>query len=117
MKAPLPGIDFMWNYNMLKNISSAALVILILFGTLGSGSLKGGKQEVELTGVIYVMGNEPFTQVAIKLDDGQVYALLGEHDRKLRALQGKRVLVQGKPSEEKPRGAKAIVVTSFRVIQ
>jgi len=76
-----------------------------------------GSEEVEVTGKLYVMGNEPFTQVAIKLDDGQVYVLLGDQDKELRSLQGKRVSVVGQPSEEKPRGKKAIEVKSFRVLE
>jgi hypothetical protein len=63
------------------------------------------------------MGNEPFTHVAIRMDDGQVVALVGEHEKELRRLQGKRILATGRPSEEKPRGAKAIEVKSFRVLE
>ena len=91
--------------------------MLIFLGTLGAGSMKLGNEEVEIVGRVYVMGNEPFTQVALKLDDGQVYALLGEHDKELRGLQGKRLSIVGTPSEEKPRGAKAVVVKSFKVLQ
>ena len=72
---------------------------------------------MEVTGKVYVMGNEPFTQAAIRAEDGQVYALVGEHDQELRRLQGRRVTITGKPSEEKPRGAQAIEVTSFRVLE
>ncbi len=79
--------------------------------------MKLGSEELEIVGRVYVMGNEPFTQVALKLDDGQVYALLGEHDKELRGLQGKRLSVVGTPSKEKPRGAKALVVKSFKVLQ
>jgi hypothetical protein len=93
------------------------LVALISAATLGAGSMKKGSDEMEVTGKVYVMGNEPFTHVALEMDDGQVYALVGEHEKELRRLQGRRVTVVGKPSEEKPRGAKAIEVKSFRVVQ
>lgn len=93
------------------------LMAFISAATLGAGSMKKGSDEMEVIGKVYLMGNEPFTHVALKMDDGQVYALLGEHDQELRRLQGRRVRVVGKPSEEKPRGAKAIEVKSFRVVE
>jgi hypothetical protein len=92
-------------------------LLLILLGTLGMGSLKMKKDEIQVTGRIYVMGNEPFTQVAIQPDDGKVYALIGEYDKELRSLQGKRVTVNGKLSGKTPRGAEAIEVKSFQVLE
>lgn len=94
--------------------------ILLAFAgaaTLGAGTMKKGSDEMEVIGKVYLMGNEPFTHAALETDDGQVYALVGEHEKELRRLQGKRVKVVGKPSEEKPRGATAIEVKSFRVIE
>ena len=93
------------------------LLAFISAATLGAGSMKKGSDEMEVIGKVYLMGNEPFTYVALKMDDGQVYALVGEHEKELRRLQGRRVTVVGKPSEEKPRGAKAIEVKSFRVVE
>jgi hypothetical protein len=98
----------------------ATLLILlssILMATLGAGSLKGGREEMEITGKISVIGNEPFTQVAIRSEDGQVYVLVGEHSLELGRLQGRRVAMTGKPSEEKPRGIQAVEVKSFRVLE
>ena len=112
--------DFLWIKGKRgngKSIFYGCLIIFILLGTFGAGSLKKGNSEMEVTGKVYVMGNEPFTQVAIKMDDGQVYALVGEHEKELRRLQGRRILASGRPSEEKPRGAKAIEVKSFRVLE
>jgi hypothetical protein len=93
------------------------LVALISAAALGAGSMKKGSEEMEVTGKVYVMGNEPFTHAALKMDDGRVYALVGEHEKELRRLQGRRVTVVGKPSEEKPRGVTAIEVKSFKVVQ
>jgi hypothetical protein len=90
-------------------------LLLVLLGTLGAGSLKMKKDEIEVAGRIYVMGNEPFTQVAIQLDDGKIYALTGEYDKELRTLQGKRLTVKGKLSGKTPRGAEAIEVKSFQL--
>ena len=101
----------------VKAIFHAGLLISIFLLTLGAGSMKSKSDEIQLVGRVYVMGNEPFTLVALKLDDGEVYALLGEHDKELRGLQGKRISVVGKASEEKPRGAKAMIVESFKVLE
>ena len=93
------------------------LMAFITAATLGAGSMKKGSDEMEVIGKVYLMGNEPFTHVALKMDDGQVYALVGEHEKELRRLQGRRVTVVGKLSEEKPRRAKAIEVKSFKVME
>ena len=111
------GLDSPGRSCRYPRAASFLLLSFILLATLGAGSLKGGKAEMEVTGKVYVMGNEPFTQVAIRSEDGQVYALVGEHDQELRRLQGRRVAITGKPSEEKPRGAQAIEVKSFRVLE
>jgi hypothetical protein len=94
-----------------------SLIPFLFIVTLGAGSLKEGKGEMEVTGKVYVMGNEPFSQAAIQMDDGQVYALVGVHEKELRRHQGRRVSVTGRPSVEKPRGSKAIEVKSFRVLE
>jgi hypothetical protein len=100
----------------MKSVAVTVL-LLVLSGIIGAGSMKGGEEEVQVTGRIYVMGNEPFTQVAIQLDDGKVYALTGEYDKDLRALQGKRLTIKGKLSGKTPRGAEAIEVKSFQVLE
>ncbi len=97
--------------------ASWLLLSFILMATLGAGSLKGGKEEMEVTGKLALVGNEPFSQVAIRTEDGQVYALVGKYDQELRRLQGRRVAVTGRPTEEKPRGMQAIEVKSFRVLE
>ena len=63
------------------------------------------------------MGNEPFTQVAIQLDNGKVYALTGGYDKELRSLQGKRVAVKGKLRGKTSRGAEVIKVKSFQLLE
>ncbi len=110
---------FFWmkdNREKGKFIFGSCLIVFVILWTLGAGSLNKGSDEMEVTGKVYVMGNEPFTQVAIETKDGQVYVLLGEETKELRRLQGRRVLVVGKPSKEKPRGAKAIELRSFEVL-
>jgi hypothetical protein len=81
---------------------------LLILGSLGAGSMKMEPEEIEATGNIYVMGNEPFTQVAIRLEDGRVFALVGEYDKELRSMQGKRLTVRGKKGEKTRQGADSI---------
>ncbi len=90
-------------------------LFLVLLGTIGAGNLKMKKDEVQVTGRVYVMASEPFTQVAIQLDDGKVYALTGGYDKELRSLQGKRVAILGRLSGITLRGAEAIEVKSFQL--
>ena len=79
--------------------------------------MKGGKEDIQVTRRIFMMDNEPFMQVAIQLDDGKVYALIGEYDKDLRALRGKRVTVNGKLSGKTSWGAEAIEVKSFQRLE
>jgi hypothetical protein len=108
-------VNFSKKFWKFPRVFLVGALILVLLGTLGAGSLKMKKDEIQVTGRIYVMGNEPFTQVAIQLDDGKVYALTGEYDKELRSLQGKRVTVKGRLSGKTPRGAEAIEVKSFQL--
>jgi hypothetical protein len=100
-----------------ENFLVITALLLTLLGVIGAGSMKGVKEEIQVTGRVYVMGNEPFTQVAIQLDDGKIYALTGEYDKQLRSLQGKRLSVVGIPGGKTPRGAEAIEVKSFQILE
>jgi hypothetical protein len=102
---------------MLKRILKTLMVgvlFLILLGNLGAGSMKVDKDEIEVTGKVYLMGGEPFTYVGIQLDDGKVYALSGKHEKELRSLQGKRLTVKGKLGGKTTRGVETIEVKSFK---
>ncbi len=92
------------------------MILLLFLGNLGVGSMKM-EEEIEVTGRIYVMGNEPFTQLGIELDNGKVYVLVGEHDRELRSLQGKRLTIKGRLTGKASRGAEAMKVSSFKVVE
>ena len=105
---------------MLKRILKALMVgvlFLILLGNLGAGSMKVDKDEIEVTGKVYLMGGEPFTYVGIQLDDGKVYALSGKYEKELHSLQGKRLTVKGKVGGKTTRGVEAIEVKSFKVLE
>ncbi|MGB9700965.1 MAG: hypothetical protein ACPL5I_16455 [Thermodesulfobacteriota bacterium] len=74
-------------------------------------------QEVEVTGRIFVMGHEPFTQVAIELADGRVLALVGSYDKELRARQGKQLIIKGILKDKTPQGVEAIEVKEFKMAE
>lgn len=91
------------------------LTFLTFLVNIGAGSMKN--QEIEATGRIFVMGHEPFTQVALELADGRVFVLLGSHDKELRDLQGKRLNIKGISRGKTPQGVEAIEVKEFMVME
>ena len=111
------GPKFFKEFKRFCGVILPGVLLLFFLGNLGAGSMKADKGEIQVTGKIYVMGNEPFTQVGIELDNGKVYALLGKHDKELRGLQGKRLTIKGKLSGKTTRGAEAIEVKSFQVME
>jgi hypothetical protein len=106
------------SFDKLKQCKNPILIIwllLVVLGNIGAGSMKVDNNEIEVTGKVYVMGNEPFTQVGIETDGGKIFALISEKDKELRGLQGKRVLIIGKKGQKTPRGVESIEVKSFRI--
>lgn len=91
------------------------LILSIFFATIGAGSMKN--QEIEVTGRVFVMGHEPFTQVAVELADGRVFALIGSHDKDLRAMQGKKLNIKGVSRGKTPQGVETIEVKEFAVME
>jgi len=86
--------------------ASFLLLSFILAATLGVGSLKGQGRDGS-NGKVHVMGNEPFTQVAIRSRMGRSTPWWGNTIRnsaRFREGGGHN----RKPSEEKPRGLKRL---------
>jgi hypothetical protein len=92
-------------------------LVFIFLGTVGAGSMKMNKDEIQVTGRIYLMGNEPFTQVGIEGENGNVFAVIGEYEKELRGLQGKCLIAKGNLSGEKTRGVEVIEVKYFKVME
>ena len=63
---------------------------------IGSALLIINCNSSELTGNLYVAGNEPFTHLAIKTEDGTVYKLKcsEQTEKELRQLQGKTLKLE-----------------------
>lgn len=90
------------------------LTLLTFLANIGAGGMPN--QEIEVAGRIFLMGHEPFTQVAIELADGRVFALIGSFDKDLRAMQGKQLIIKGTPKGKTPQGVEAIEVKEFKVV-
>ena len=110
-------IKYYLKFFRFKGIGKYAGLIFLLFFTFGAGSLQMQKEEIQVIGRVYVMGNEPFTEVAVTTDDGRVFALTGEYDQELRRLQGKRLKIVGQAALKTARGAESIEVKSYEVLE
>lgn len=64
------------------------------------------EQPQTYVGQIYMIGNEPFTQLSLKLADGRTYVLecSKEVETSLLPLQGQTVRVTAKTGTKKPEG-------------
>jgi hypothetical protein len=94
-----------------------SVLVFIVLGTLGAGGMRMAEDEIRVTGRIYLMGNEPFTQVGIESENGKVFAVIGEQEKELRGLQGKRLTVKGNLGGKTTRGVESIKVKSFKVME
>ena len=78
------------------------------------------KEIVEVTGRIRMIGNEPFTQLAIENLDGEVYGIIGGKTNELKKLQGQKVKVKASLMGRTPpsfRTEKSINVIDFELVK
>ena len=73
-----------------------------------------GTGSLTVTGRVVVIGNEPFTALAISTADNVTYELTGDKAGELRALQGVTIEVTGRPAGKGQYAAQAVEVVSFR---
>ena len=88
-----------------------AVVALLVAGCASSKVAGSGK----ISGVVQVIGNEPFTSVAIQSADGKTYRIstTREIEQRLRLLQGQTIELQYSELSSSPEGVK-IVVKEFK---
>ena len=86
------------------------LFLLALFACQSSAWCVGEERSIE--GKIYTLGNEPFVQLAIELDNGQHYILISSHDieANLRQHQGRRVQLVARGEKMTPEGFAVTVI-------
>ncbi len=69
------------------------------------------------TGEVYVFGNEPFTELGLKVEDEKTYCLIGPLKDELWSFQNTILMVEGNIIEEYSCGleGKTINVTSYEI--
>lgn len=79
----------------------------------------GKTEQVVVSGRVYIMGNEPFTEVAIEAEGGKVYVLHGEKADGIRKLQERIIEIKGSllPRQSREKGVHdVIVVKSYKQV-
>jgi len=74
----------------------------------------GCKDVIDVVGRIYIVGNEPFTEVAIETEDGETYAIVGEVADSLRKMQGELIEIKGKLKGKTSYTKQSIYVVGYR---
>ena len=85
---------------MKKNL----VFIILIFSTIVCFAYSKPKQDdsVTVTGLIRIIGNEPFTFTGIVSDSGEMYFLNGDQEvlKELRKTQGKKIQIKALPKKE-----------------
>ena len=72
-----------------------------------------------LVGILYVTGNEPFTNLSLQTDDGRMHVIRKDSTllyQDLRKLQGQRVRVHVRPADSKSDSSN-IMIERFEVVK
>lgn len=91
-------------------MATRVLLVVITFLVVGCSSSKEAGPG-KIIGMIQVIGNEPFTSVALQRADGSMYriATSREIEQRLRAMQGKTVELQYSELSSSPEGFRIVV--------
>jgi len=75
-------------------------------------------QRGAIEGSVVVVGNEPFTSVAIQTSEGTVYRVSASRglERRLRQVQGMKIIAEYTQIDSTAEGLK-IVVTKFKTLE
>ncbi len=92
--------------------------VLMIMSECGSATVPL-REQGELRGKIFVIGNDPFTKLALALDDRNSVVLLcpPEVEKYLRSHQGQSVIVTYEGTSQVPEGRAVRVTTAERVNQ
>jgi uncharacterized protein YcfL len=92
-----------------QNIAWVMLTVFVLASCSTSQQINSEKSIME--GIIYSIGNEPFTKLGIQTSDSTMYILkcTKELNKVLNAKQGKKVKVHYEKIEHSPEGLTIIV--------
>ncbi|MBI3587542.1 MAG: hypothetical protein HY088_10465 [Ignavibacteriales bacterium] len=91
-------------------MATRVLLVAITFIVVGCSSSKEAGSGA-ITGIIQVIGNEPFTTVAIQRADGTMYRISAsrEIEQRLRAMQGKTMELRYSELSSSPEGLRIVV--------
>jgi len=75
-------------------------------------------QRATIEGAVVVVGNEPFTSVAIQTTSGTVYRIAAPPalERRLRQVQGMKILAEYSRMDSTAEGIK-IIITKFKMLE
>jgi hypothetical protein len=89
-----------------------------LFPCLALLALACAAQRGAIEGSVVVVGNEPFTSVAIRTSEGTVYRVSASRalERRLRRAQGMKIIAEYTQIDSTVEGLK-MVVTKFKTLE
>jgi hypothetical protein len=97
----------------------SVILINCLLSSCAVNTIDSQKDEsmITVTGVIRLVGNEPFTHLVLTTDEGKVYLIKGNFEKELRHLQYQRITASGK--EMQPTGGfkYSIDVQEYKIIE
>jgi hypothetical protein len=70
-----------------------------------------------VTGIIRLVGNEPFTHLVLTTDEGKDYLIRGDFEKELRHLQYQKVMAKGKEMQPAEGFKYSIDVKEYKIIE
>jgi len=100
----------------LRNFVLLAWILVVCLAGCSTSELSGDAMRI-IVGKVYVIGNEPFTKLAVEMENKQVYVLecTKEMQAMLLAKQGQLVRVHFRTMKNVPEG-KAVAVSEAEVL-
>lgn len=86
------------------------VLFMCMFFLIGIGC----KDAINVVGRIYIVGNEPLTEVAIETEDGKTYAIVGEVADSLKKMQDELIEIKGKLRGRTSYTKQSIYVVEYR---
>jgi hypothetical protein len=111
--------NFVRYFQLILIFYSSVLLINCFLSSCAVNTIDSQKDEsiMTVTGVIRLVGNEPFTHLVLTTDEGKDYLIRGNFEKELRHLQYQRITASGK--EMQPAGGfkYSIDVQKYKIIE
>lgn len=92
------------------------LLFLPLFSCFSANSTNPKGKSLEITGLLYVMGNEPFTHLAIRSEGGEVFVIDDSQKEQYFSYQNKMVKIRGRMLKKKIDLHQVIVIENLLLL-